>query len=114
MMDKLYNGQCEHGNPVDGTCGECKQEAHLKDIAELHRLRQENEKLKEDRDLWKQSEATCNKEYKSLLEENERLRAALEEIASGKYGPNFWGSVIRRDIAKEALKQEGSDGFTKR
>lgn len=49
------------------------------DVSENDKLIAENEKLKEDRDLWKASEASCNRQYNELLDENEKLKTLLQE-----------------------------------
>lgn len=55
-----------------------KAEAKLGNVPykETIAIMAENEKLKEDRDLWKESEAQCSKMYNELLVENEQLKRA--------------------------------------
>jgi uncharacterized small protein (DUF1192 family) len=49
---------------------------------EISRLKAKIEQLKEDRDLWRESEMKCNEYSKELLAEIERKDAALNNIIS--------------------------------
>lgn len=80
-------------------------------------LQSENKRLREDRDLWKQSEDTCNKRYNELFEENELLR---EQVFILKQKPtwlcgecsNQWDirNAIQRD-ALQSTEQDNKDGI---
>ena len=50
---------------------------------EILELKAENEKLKEDRDLWKQSERDCDKQYNILQSKLKEAVKGLEIIEDG-------------------------------